>query len=242
MDIKIHSVCLFDIEGTLIPVNFVNEVLTPYILQKVPSFVDKFGLEKDVANFLIQENETDFKKGLYAEKISRNKQIIKPPTISYIQHIIKIDKNCMALAMIKEKILRHGCEAKEINWKVFTDVPKFLQYLKKYYIRVGIYSIDDVDSQISLFKYTSLGDMTPYISHYFDLKIGAKTDSSSYTNIARAIKTTPKKIAFFTDSLEEAETAKKAGLHTIVVKRPGSKGHGMHLHESIMDFMPLMVD
>ncbi len=242
MDIKIYSLCLFDIEGTLIPGNFVSEVLVPYILNKVPSFVDKFGLDKDIASFLIQENEADIKKGLYKERISQNKQILKSETINYIQHIIKIDKNCLALTMVKERILKLGYENKEFNWKVFKDVPEFLHFLKKFYIRVGIYSVDDVDSQISLFKYTSLGDLTPYVSHYFDLKIGAKTDSESYVNIARAIKVQPKKIAFFTDGLEEAEAAKKAGLRTIVVRRPGSKAHSMHLHESVMDFSSLMVD
>lgn len=240
MDIKTFSVCFFDIEGTLIPVNFYNDVMVPYIQGKVASYIDIHGLEKETGNMLIQENEADVKKGLYHEKISKSNQILKPPAINYIQHILKTGKSCLALTMIQEKILKKGYESKEISWKIFKDVPKFLQFLKQYYIDIGTFSKYDVDSQIELFKNTNLGDMTQYISHYFDLKIGMKNDSESYINLSRTIKTQPKKITFITGTIAAADAAKKAGFRTIVVKRLGSKAHGLHLHESITDFYSLI--
>ncbi len=77
-------------------------------------------------------------------------------------------------------------------------------------------------AQKLLFKYTNYGDLTLFISNYFDTQTGAKRDAESYRKIALLFPPT-ETIAFVSDISEELDAAKEAGLNTFLAIRPGNE-------------------
>lgn len=68
--------------------------------------------------------------------------------------------------------------------------------------KVAIYSSGSEESQKLLFQNTTEGDMSAYISKYFDLTVGEKTESSSYEKIAKEFEVTCPDIVFINDNIE----------------------------------------
>lgn len=85
---------------------------------------------------------------------------------------------------------------------------------------VWIYSSGSIAAQQLLFRHSSYGDMTPFISGYFDpATVGPKFDASSYRNIKSSIEsqlsfapTAPLVVAFLTDSIDEVIAARASGV------------------------------
>ena len=90
-------------------------------------------------------------------------------------------------------------------------------------LRCHIYSSGSVEAQKLLFKYSEHGDLTNYVTSYFDtVNAGPKLKSESYKVIAKELKAEPKSILFLSDNPGEIRAAKEAGLHAIVLVRPGN--------------------
>lgn len=66
-------------------------------------------------------------------------------------------------------------------------------------------------------------DMTDIFSDWFDtVNAGLKTEATSYTKIAKALKFGPREILFLSDNVKEVEAATAAKMRSIVVDRPGN--------------------
>ncbi|KAJ3220213.1 Mediator of RNA polymerase II transcription subunit 14 [Clydaea vesicula] len=87
---------------------------------------------------------------------------------------------------------------------------------------MSIDSSGSVEAQKLLLGYSEKGDLTQFISGYFDTNIGLKTEKSSYEAIAKNIKEDPSKILFLSDNLKEIAAAKLADFQALVVFRPGN--------------------
>lgn len=96
-----------------------------------------------------------------------------------------------------------------------------------------IYSSGSVAAQKLLFRYTDAkdyheGNLTPMIADYFDtVNAGPKTEMSSYERIVAAhadrLGAKADSWLFLSDNVKEVEAAKKAGLQSYVVQRPGNQ-------------------
>jgi enolase-phosphatase E1 len=89
--------------------------------------------------------------------------------------------------------------------------------------KVAIYSSGSVEAQKLIFRYPSAGDLTPYISAYFDTRTGAKTSSDSYRAIAAAMGVATSEILFVSDLLRELDPAREAGCLTRLSVREGNQ-------------------
>jgi len=69
--------------------------------------------------------------------------------------------------------------------------------------KVAIYSSGSVEAQKLIFRYSSAGDLTLFITSYFDTRTGAKTSSDSYRAIAAAMGVATSEILFVSDLLRE---------------------------------------
>ena len=69
-------------------------------------------------------------------------------------------------------------------------------------------------AQKLLFSATQFGDLTPYISDYFDTNIGAKKERESYARISQTIAVPAPNILFVSDVTDELDAAGSAGLET----------------------------
>jgi enolase-phosphatase E1 len=105
---------------------------------------------------------------------------------------------------------------------VFDDVPRAFERWNDTGMTIAIFSSGSVLAQQLLFRYTDHGDLTAFISSYFDTNIGPKRDPKSYEVIAAEVDCSPGEILFVSDITSELDAARDAGLSTALSARPGN--------------------
>ena len=107
---------------------------------------------------------------------------------------------------------------------------------------VAIFSSGSVWAQKLLFTHTTAGDLTKYLSAYFDTTIGTKTDPASYGRIARTLEVLPTEIVFISDIVAELNGAQAAGLRAVLCKRPGNHPQPESAYNIIQTFDDVLPD
>ena len=208
---------LLDIEGTTTPIDFVHKTLFPFAKERVGKFVEQhFGeLSKQIAE-LVGESS-------HAETYTISVDPTEPGSVSaYLEHLIDVDRKSTPLKTIQGMIWREGYEAGELKSVVYDDVPAAFERWSDQGKTIAIYSSGSVLAQKLLFGYTNHGDLTPFISDYFDTEVGHKRDDGSYDKIADRLKREPEQILFLSDIPEELSAASAAGMEVCMVVRPGN--------------------
>lgn len=240
MKLEDFSVCLFDIEGTTTPISFVHEVLFPYSKEKLSDFIFKGKLDPKIVSELITENRKDIQEGFFSAHILGADHVVNLPTlVSYLQYLIRVDRKSKPLKEIQGQIWKVGYDKGELKSILFPDVPVFFQNLEYRQIQIGIYSSGSVEAQKYIFKHSKYGDLTKYISFYFDTNVGGKREKKSYEEISRQIKINSNRILFFTDVKEEADAALDANYSVCILDRPGNNPQPSHSYPTIQNFSNL---
>jgi len=210
------KVILLDIEGTTTPIDFVHKKLFPFAETRMAEFVlESFEDLRDEIEQLVEEH-TRYND---AENLDPN----SPCSVSaYLVHLIKVDRKSTPLKSIQGKIWQAGYESGELKSEIFPDVPPALERWTAAGKIIAIYSSGSVLAQKLLFKYTDHGDLTPYISAYFDTTSGGKRESESYRKIASELNLPPEEILFVSDVLAELDAANNAGFQTALSIRKGN--------------------
>jgi len=210
------KVILLDIEGTTTPIDFVHKKLFPFAETRMAEFVlESFEDLRDEIEQLVEEH-TRYND---AENLDPN----SPGSVSaYLVHLIKVDRKSTPLKSIQGKIWQVGYESGELKSEIFPDVPPALERWTAAGKIIAIYSSGSVLAQKLLFKYTDHGDLTPYISAYFDTTSGGKRESESYRKIASELSLPPEEILFVSDVLAELDAANNAGFQTALSIRKGN--------------------
>lgn len=206
---------LFDIEGTTTDINFVHKVLFPYSEKCMREFVLNHHNENSIAEAVKEVKNTVLKE--------EGREIDLEGVIETLLKWIKEDRKHGALKEIQGHIWDVGYSKNDYQGHVYPDVKPFFQRILDQGAKIAIYSSGSVHAQKLIFGYSSEGDLTPYISDYFDTHIGHKRERTSYTNIATALHLAPNEIHFFSDIPEELKAAQDAGLNVTHVVRPGTK-------------------
>lgn len=211
---------LLDIEGTTTPIDFVHKTLFPFAKNKIGEYVaenfDAIGLEIEL---LKKEYKKDFSEQIYGRDFRED----KPETIvDYLKFLIETDRKSTPLKSLQGKVWQAGYESGEIESVIFEDVPRAFERWKSEEKRIAIYSSGSVLAQKLIFKYSNFGDLTNYISNYFDTNTGHKRETESYVKIAHALNHPPKRVAFVSDILQELDAAKTAGFETFLSIREGN--------------------
>ena len=200
------AVILCDIEGTTTSLSFVHVVLFPNSFEKMEGFV-----RKQWSTGIIQDEIESLRKANPAADLDE--------IISMLRHWILEDRKDPALKSIQGKIWKEEYESGTIRGHVYPDVPANFQKWTAENIKVCIYSSGSVEAQKLLFQYSEAGDLTPYISEYFDTRVGTKRSSASYSNIAKDLGIDPAEILFLSDVEEELNAAREAEMQTTQVLR-----------------------
>ena len=79
-------------------------------------------------------------------------------------------------------------------------------------------------AQKLLFGHSDAGDLTPLFSGYFDTVTGPKREARSYQAIAAAIGFPPADILFLSDTPQEVDAARAAGMQALLIDRSGGGG------------------
>jgi enolase-phosphatase E1 len=214
---------LLDIEGTTTPIDFVFRVLFSYARSHTERFLEQHRSSPDVVgdlDCLRREHLEDTHQGL-------NPPALKNPHepgsfVAYVDWLIERDRKSTPLKSLQGKIWAEGYASGELCSQVFDDVPPALKRWQGQNRTIAIFSSGSVLAQKLLFAHTPAGDLTRFLSAYFDTTIGTKTDCVSYEKISRMLERSPAEIIFISDVVRELDMAEAAGLQALLCERPGN--------------------
>ena len=210
---------LLDIEGTTTPIAFVHDVLFPYARRELKTFLSKHFNSPEVSDDLArlrQEHAADLAEGRQPPSVSAGE------VTDYIYWLIDQDRKSPALKSLQGKIWQEGYDDGSLKAPVFEDVPRALKRWCDAGINVSIFSSGSVLAQKLLFAHTDAGDLTKFISGYFDTSTGKKIEAESYRRIAQELAVAAKEIHFVSDVVAELDAASDAGMRTSLCIRPGN--------------------
>jgi enolase-phosphatase E1 len=228
------ALILLDIEGTTTPVDFVVRVLFPDARARVLSFLESHAQDCEVARDLAVLREEQ------ARDVAEGKG---PPAwdgsttaaAAYARWLMDRDRKTTALKSLQGRTWAEGYAAGRLRGQVYDDVPPALSRWTATGRRVAIFSSGSVLAQKLLFGHSDHGDLTPFLSGYFDTTTGAKVEAESYRRIAKALGTPPSAGLFVSDAVAELDAARAADFATALAVRtpPGPVGHG---HREVATF------
>ena len=225
---------LLDIEGTTTPVGFVYRVLFPYAHARVADYLAEHGREPEVAQDvagLREEHARDVTAGRCPPDWSDSPSVVA----AYARSLMDQDRKATALKSLQGKVWAEGYRSGELKGQVYADVPRALARWTKAGKAVAIFSSGSVLAQKLIFGHTEFGDLTPYLSAYFDTTTGPKGQAESYRRIAAALHCKPGAILFVSDVVAELEAASEAGLETALAVRSDTQATS-RVHRPITTF------
>ena len=233
---SVHGI-LLDIEGTTSPVDFVYQVLFPFVRAQLKDYLrrnaDSAELRRDLS-MLREEHLKDLEQGLAPPNwIDQPLDAQIESVAHYVFWLMDRDRKSTGLKSLQGKIWQEGYVRGELRSRVFQDVPPALKYWKSKNLDVRIFSSGSVLAQKLLFANTEVGDLTGFLRGYFDTNIGPKTDQESYRKIANDFQLPASEVLFISDITAELDAAKCAGMRTLLCGRPDNppqpeqQGHGI---------------
>jgi len=223
-----RALVLLDIEGTTTPVDFVLRVLFPDAHARVSLFLEAHASDPDVTRDVA---------GLRDEHARDTAAGRQPPAwdgapagaATYTRWLMDQDRKLTALKSLQGRIWAEGYAQGRLRGQVYADVPPALARWTGAGSRVAIFSSGSVLAQKLIFGHSDHGDLTPFISAYFDTATGPKREAQSYTRIAAALALPAAAGLFVSDVVAELDAAREAGMATALAVRtppgPAPNGH-----------------
>ena len=213
---------LLDIEGTTTPIEFVHQVLFPYARSRVRDHLAAPDIDA-----LRAEHRADMADGLPAW--DPGDDVASAET--YVYWLMDRDRKSTALKALQGRIWEAGYRSGELQGKgeVYPDVGTALARWHAAGKRIAIFSSGSVQAQRNLFANTTAGDLSAFLSGYFDTTTGPKRDATSYRRIATELRRPPEEVLFVSDVSAELDAARGAGMRTALCVRgevpPINHGH-----------------
>ena len=217
---------LLDIEGTTTPIAFVHEVLFSYARARIKDYlIQHSGSEELLADLkeLQSEHAADLKAGLEPPPIPEGTAHLEVDSmVAYINWLMDRDRKSTGLKSLQGKIWKQGYLDGILKAAIFPDVGPALGRWRSSDVQVSIFSSGSSLAQRLLFAHTDAGDLTSFISNYFDTTVGSKTEAESYRQIAAALSLPTTKVLFISDVVKELDAASEAGMQALLCVRPGN--------------------
>ncbi|XTZ13639.1 acireductone synthase [Micromonospora echinospora] len=210
------AAAVLDIEGTTGSIAHVRDVLFPYARRRMGHW-----LSANRGTPAWHEVMSGVRTGAEAPGLDERKVLatltqwsdhdVKAPALKYLQGLIWAD----------------GYADGTLRGHVYDDVPVVLARWRSRSIGIYIYSSGSAQAQRAWFAHSSHGDLSPFITGYFDLgNAGPKAAVPSYEAISAAVPSPAGRTWFFSDVAGELDAARSAGWNTIAVRRPGDERGG----------------
>jgi enolase-phosphatase E1 len=196
---NVPQVILLDIEGTTSSISFVADELFPYARAHLRDFIAAHASE--VAPILAEVPGDD-------------------PVATLLQWIDE-DRKATPLKTLQGMIWAQGYAEGVLKGHVYPDTPVALRRWRGQGIPVHIYSSGSVAAQKLLFGNSVAGDLTPFLSGYFDTTSGPKREAKSYARIAETLGLPPAAMLFVSDVQSEVDAARAAGMEALLIAREG---------------------
>jgi enolase-phosphatase E1 len=239
-------VILLDIEGTTTPIEFVYKKLFPYANREVEAFLLKHFRDPDMQPLLAafaEQYQSDARESQTLPEWSEDKEANRIRSLtSYVRWLIAKDSKCTPLKSLQGKIWEQGYTTGELRGEVYPDVPDAFKRWRRQGREICIYSSGSVLAQQLLFRSCVDGNLTEYISAFFDTQIGAKTESDSYRRIAKSRGCPPQNVLFISDTPKEVEAARTAGMRAKICVRHSADQNATASNEIVHTFAEILPD
>jgi enolase-phosphatase E1 len=214
------AIRLLDIEGTTTPIDFVTVTLFSYARARLRQGLGDFQAvtinDSWWATSLRDEHHKDVSSGQQPPPIADD-----PGIAEYLLWLMDRDRKSTALKYIQGQIWDRGFREGELKGEMFPDVLPAFERWRAADQLIAIYSSGSVQAQQALFGHTVSGDLTHYISAWFDTRVGSKRETKSYAVIAEAMGTEANQIQFVSDVEQELDAAEEAGVDAVLAVRSG---------------------
>ncbi|MEI6232043.1 MAG: acireductone synthase [Planctomycetota bacterium] len=221
-------VILLDIEGTTSSIEYVYDVLFPYVRAALPGHLAEHW------------NDADIRSACAIIATEANNPSIaatQETLLAEVYRLMHTDVKSTGLKALQGLVSKAGYESGKLRAHFYADVSGALKKWTDAGIKCCVYSSGSIGAQQNFYRYANTEDLSHFISANFDTTTGPKRERASYEAIAAALNVTPGDIFFFSDVTQELDAAKVAGMQTILVVRPGNKpvdpNHG---HRTIATF------
>ena len=215
-------VVLLDIEGTTTPIEFVHHVLFPYARARVRDFLKSHASDEDVrADIALLRREHASERPRPADLPSWDPADERQSTEAFVYWLMDRDRKSTGLKSLQGKIWEAGYRGGELKGKgeVYPDVRPALARWHDAGKRIAIFSSGSVQAQRNLFANTTAGDLSAFLSGYFDTTTGPKREAPSYQHIATELRCRPEDVLFVSDVPAELDAARGAGMQTALCVR-----------------------
>ncbi len=204
---------LLDIEGTISSVSYVYDVLFPFALAHLESFLASAWSTPEVGAAVAHLAKEAGDAGLAHD----------PERVAVeVRRLMSGDVKSTSLKELQGMIWEEGFRSGELKSHVFPDVPGALERWTAAGARVCIYSSGSVKAQRLFFGHTEEGDLLHYLSGHFDTTTGGKKEPESYRKIAATMGFSTVEVLFASDVIAELDAAREAGMRTVLTLRPGN--------------------
>jgi enolase-phosphatase E1 len=232
---------LLDIEGTTTPIDFVFRTLFPFARRRLGQFLADHRSDPDIredVDALRAQHGADMVAGLsppeWGENSSGDGELAS--AANYGIWLIDRDSKFSALKSLQGKIWQEGYRAGELRGEVYPDVPATFDRWSRQGKSISIFSSGSVLAQKLLFGNSTAGDLTAFLSDYFDTTTGAKSEPESYRRIAGVLGSETSSILFVSDVAKELDAARDAGMDTALCVRGASTEPQKSAHRVIHSF------
>jgi len=202
---------LLDIEGTTTPITFVHDVLFPYARAHVRAYLEETVRSDTQIQHIVEELRAEAE----AEGWKPEADIV-----SYVYWLMDRDRKIGPLKALQGRIWEQGYATGALKGEVYPDVRDAFVRWTAGGVRISIFSSGSVLAQKLLFANSTVGDLSQFLSCYFDTGVGAKGEADSYRRIVAARDVAPSRVLFVSDVVTELDAARSAGLRTLLCVRP----------------------
>ncbi|MBS1839593.1 MAG: acireductone synthase [Acidobacteria bacterium] len=231
---------LLDIEGTTTSVDFVYKTLFPFATAHVETYLRRHSAIPEVQRLVTElraEQAHDAAKdpqiGVWMQG-TVSEEIVS--AANYVRQLISEDRKVTALKALQGMIWEEGFRSGELKGHIYEDVPKAFARWSDEGKKIAIFSSGSVQAQKLLFGHSVAGDLTKYIDAYFDTTTGPKREATSFAKIGEALGMAPGWVLFVSDVAAELDAARRAGMETTLMIRPGAAASNDINHATIESF------
>jgi enolase-phosphatase E1 len=227
----LHSdaVCiLMDIEGTTSSIEFVYDILFPYVRTNVSDYLRQHWSEKetqDAIDSLGKDLDYAGSELWFADALGgvQEPSVQQKVVIEQVNKLMDQDIKATGLKKLQGLIWDVGYKNGTLRSHVYDDVPTALRAWKASGKDLRIYSSGSVHAQKVFFEHTAYGALVELLNAHYDTNIGAKKDNASYNAISQNAGIPPEKILFLSDTPAELDAARAAGMQVCLICRSDNK-------------------
>jgi enolase-phosphatase E1 len=202
---------IVDIEGTTSASAFVYDVLFPYARERFAPWID------------VHANETE--TAAVIASVGAEIGVGDPSHDQVVEALTEwtdADRKVTPLKTLQGLIWEQGFANGDLTSHFFPDAITALSDWHDAGLPISVYSSGSVLAQRNWYAHSPAGDLTPWMSDYYDTaNAGPKRESSSYRAIAEAIDADPGSLLFCSDVVAELDAASQAGWQVVRVRRAG---------------------